>query len=161
VLPKATYCASVWLPYQTTYQEKIQKVIKELTNDLGIQDKSDEDQFRVMKILSPEKMKQHRRLLLLFKIAKSFYPGKEELLQPFSIPDGPKTRAVTLLHNHPLPLKSSYAPNSRNIFFSHSFVEETVALWNGLRLSNSDLKSVGRFKNFLFKMFYQVSPVSA
>ena len=163
VLPVMTYCASVWLPWQKTFSDKLRKVTREFEHDLGIYDRSEEDRFAFHRILSPEKLREHRRLLLMYKIIKGIYPGKESIVERADqavVSGRVNTRADATAAARPLhiiPIKSTYSPKKELESFSYSFCNEVVSLWNSIQFLPINLKSISNFRSFLFRRFFWIS----
>ena len=108
VLPVIVYYASMCLPHQKTFSDKLRKVTREFEQDQGIYDKTEEDRLAFHRILSPEVLRENRRL---FEIIKGIYPGNGtvvEAAEPATA--GRETRAIARVVYHPIPFRSAYAP---------------------------------------------------
>lgn len=150
VQPVFSYCAAVWMPWQKTSLDRLEKIRYEFATEIGLQDLSPDEWTRKTNILPIVKLKEQRRLMLLYRIARRMCPGFEDLLKvtPSQVP---RTRSAAMLQNHPLPLEAKYQPRSEKLCFKNGFVCWTIKLWNSLEMSTATLQSLYSFRSYVWR----------
>ena len=139
VQPVFSYCAAVWIPWQKTALDRLEKIRKEFAVEIGMQDLAPDEWMRKTNILP----------ILKLKVAKKMCPGSDEFLEPVQAEE-PRTRSQSLRQVHPLPLHAKYRPEIEN-----GFATWTIKLWNSLDMTTKCLQSLFSFRKFVWSRIIQ------
>ena len=107
--------------------DRVEKIRREFAAEIGLQDLAPDEWIRRTNILPVHKVKEQRRLMLLYRISRKLCPGFDDLLQPATLAVT-RTRSQAHLQDHPMPLQAKYQSRTEKLCYKNGFISWTINL---------------------------------